>query len=800
MQMMLRRLPMCTSRWLATAASLALSGLLLSGCGSPEEKAQAYYQSGMALIEKQDDLNARVELLKAVKYQSDKVEVWRALAGIDERTKAQSLFLDLRRIVELDPNDLDARLKLVRIMVAGGAAEAALKVLDVATEGDKPNSELHVVRAIALLRNKDTQGAVREARRAVEIDAGNSEALTLLAAKALSDGDADGTLKLLATVKVTPADEARVTVLRAQAFEKKGDLKQVEGLLKRLVILDPETYQESWLRFLLSQRRFDEAEKVLRMRATAHPGDSKLELELVRFLASARGPDAARSELDSRIRAGGEVFDYQIALAELNFAQGNVADAAQALQALASNASTPERKVTAQVKLAEMYVAKFNLAAAEPLIAGILAKDRHNSGALRLRAGIAVGRGQFDSAVADLREALNDQPKSVDLLMALALAYERGDKNELADRQYADALRSSEFNPEVVLRYVAFLQRRKDLSRAEDILAEAAGRTPGNLQVLSSLAQIRLARQNWAGAMAMAETIGRVNGGSVLADEVRASALAGQNKIEESVAALEQARRAAPDAVGPVVTLVSAYARAKNFDRALAVLSEVRQKNPDNAQLLVTLGKVELAQNRERDAINHFKEAIAKQPKDAAGYTALSDLYDSQKKYDAAEEAIQAALKQMPDNLNFRLALAGVKLLRPDYEAAIAQYEAILRDQPTSVVATNNLVSLLLDYRTDQQSLDRAVVLSQSLKGTALPSLKDTLGWAQYRSGDYKSAIATLEDVVAAVPNLAVARYHLGMSYKAAGQADKAADQLKTALNLEPDGTELKDRIRTAIQ
>ncbi len=798
--MMLRRLPMSTSRWLATAASIVLSSLLLSGCGSPEEKAQAYYQSGMALIEKQDDLNARVELLKAVKYKSDKVEVWRALAGIDERTKAQSLFLDLRRIVELDPNDLGARLKLVRIMVSGGAAEAALKVLDVATEGDKPNSELHAVRAIALLRNKDTQGAVREARRAVEIDASNSEALTLLAAKALSDGDADGALKLLGAVKVTPADEARVTVLRAQAFEKKGDLKQVEGLLKTLVTLDPETYQESWLRFLLSQRRFDDAEKVLRTRATAHPGDSKFELELVRFLASARGPDAARSELESRIKAGGEVFDYQLALAELNFAQGNAADAVQALQALAANASPPERKLSAQVKLAEMYVAKSNLAAAEPLIAGILAKDRRNSGALRLRAGIAVSRGQFDSAVADLREALNDEPKSVDLLMALALAYERGDKNELADRQYADALRSSEFNPEVVLRYVAFLQRRKDLSRAEDILAEAAGRTPGNLQVLSSLAQIRLARQNWAGAMALAETIGHVNGGSVLADEVRASALAGQNKIEESVAALEQARRASPDAVAPLVALVSAYARAKNFDKALAVLSEARQKNPDNAQLLVMLGKVELAQNKERDAINHFKEAIARQPKDAAGYTALSDLYDSQKKYDAAEEVIQAALKQMPDNLNFRLALAGVKLLRPDYEAAIAQYEAILRDQPTSVVATNNLVSLLLDYRTDQQSLDRAVTLSQSLKGTALPSLKDTLGWAQYRSGDYKSAIATLEDVVAAVPNLAVARYHLGMSYKAAGQADKAADQLKTALNLEPDGTELKDRIRTAIQ
>jgi cellulose synthase operon protein C len=59
--------------------------IFLAGCGSPEQRSQDYYESGMALIAKNDDLGARLELLKAVKYKSDKVEVWRALAGIDER-------------------------------------------------------------------------------------------------------------------------------------------------------------------------------------------------------------------------------------------------------------------------------------------------------------------------------------------------------------------------------------------------------------------------------------------------------------------------------------------------------------------------------------------------------------------------------------------------------------------------------------------------------------------------------------------------------------------------------------------
>jgi hypothetical protein len=38
------------------------------------------------------------------------------------------------------------------------------------------------------------------------------------------------------------------------------------------------------------------------------------------------------------------------------------------------------------------------------------------------------------------------------------------------------------------------------------------------------------------------------------------------------------------------------------------------------------------------------------------------------------------------------------------------------------------------------------------------------------------------------------------MSYAAAGQPDKAAEQLKAALALEPDGTALKESIRSALK
>ncbi|WP_247515037.1 tetratricopeptide repeat protein [Bradyrhizobium sp. 157] len=572
--------------------------------------------------------------------------------------------------------------------------------------------------------------------------------------------------------------------------------------MRKLIAQNPKepTYQAQLLQFLIGQRKFAEAEKEFRAGAEASPADSKIGMDLIRFLAATKGADAARAELEARVKAGGDDFDYQIALAELNHQQNRTADAVQALQNLAATVVASDKKLAAQVKLAEIHLSKGEKAAAEPLIAEILAKDRRNGGALRLRAAMSIDKGQFDSAISDLREALNDQPKSVELLSLMAVAYERSGKGELADRQYADALKSSNFNTDVVLRYVAFLQRKGDAARAEEILMEAANRNSGNLQIWSSLGQVRLSRQNWSGALVIADAMSRVEGARVAAEQIRAAALAGQNKIEESIAALESAHKAAPDAAQPALALASAYVKQGKPDKASALLQTISNKFPTNAQLLVFLGQAKLAEKKNDEALQNFKKAVEQQPKEPAGYTALSESYVQSKDYDAAEKVLKAGLAELPGNVAFRLALAGFQIQRGNNDAAISQYEAIVQDQPNSMVAINNLASLLLDNRTDKPSLDRAFELSEKLKGSNVPQFQDTWGWAQYRRGDFKGAIATLETAVAAMPNLAAGHYHLGMSYAAAGQTEKAAEQLKTALSLEPDGTPLKENIRSAMK
>src|SRR5262245_19417508 len=88
-------------------AILILAVILVSGCSSPEEKAQSYYQRGMQLMSQQDYVKAGIEFKNALQNKKDLVGAWRGLLEIEMHNRNfEGQFPILRTIVELDPNDV----------------------------------------------------------------------------------------------------------------------------------------------------------------------------------------------------------------------------------------------------------------------------------------------------------------------------------------------------------------------------------------------------------------------------------------------------------------------------------------------------------------------------------------------------------------------------------------------------------------------------------------------------------------------------------------------------------------------
>ena len=118
------------------------------------------------------------------------------------------------------------------------------------------------------------------------------------------------------------------------------------------------------------------------------------------------------------------------------------------------------------------------------------------------------------------------------------------------------------------------------------------------------------------------------------------------------------------------------------------------------------------------------------------------------------------------------------------FDDAIKLYEELLKERPNADVVANNLASLLSDHRTDKASLARAHELAQRFKRSEVAQFKDTLGWINYKMGKADEATMLIADATKQLPDLAVFRYHLGMSYLAQNKKDAARKELEKALAL----------------
>lgn len=790
---------------IAFGACLIVAAIALGGCGSRAERAQGYYDRAASYLKQGDYVKARLEVRNALQLNEDMVEAWRTLAQIDEHDhNYRELAGSLRRVVELDPKDVPANLALGRLYLLAGDLEHALKAANSATEVEPSNANALALKAAVLFRLKDSDGAGAAAQKALAIDPGNVDANVVTAVIKYSKGDAAAALDTLNQVNPKGKDDLGVLFLKVNILDHIGNLSEAETLLRRLIELYPKepAFRVQLIKFFLEHKRDDDAIKELRASATANPDDFSAEMNLVNLLRVTKGPDTARSELVARISAGGKVFPYQIALARFDFSLGHLDDSVRLLKELIEKAKTTDETITARTALADMYVSKNDMAAAEPLVADILNMDSRNTEGLRLRAAIRIDHGKFDDAIADLRMALNDKPQSPELLASLGLAYERSGSVELADKAYFDATKASNFSPAYGLNYVSFLRRRGLSERAETILTDLAGRNPNNVNVLSALAQVKLARQDWIGAHAIADAIRKLGEKTdvTIADQISGAAFLGQKKLNDSMAMLQNAYEANPGAIQSLAALVSVYVQAHQLDRAEAFIKSVLEANPKNAEALVLMGSVDVIKNDQAAAAKSFEKAIKEQPKDAVGYRALAGLYARQNKVDEAIGTIRTGLQQDPKNFALRLTLAGFLEAKGDFEGAIAGYESLLKDQPGSLIVANNLASLLADRRTDKASLERAAALGVILKDSPVPQFKDTLGWLNYRQGNYTAATSMLETAATQLPGVALVHYHLGMVYLASGQDTKATEQFNKAKSLAPNDTDLNSKIDTALK
>ena len=202
--------------------------------------------------------------------------------------------------------------------------------------------------------------------------------------------------------------------------------------------------------------------------------------------------------------------------------------------------------------------------------------------------------------------------------------------------------------------------------------------------------------------------------------------------------------------------LGTALLTKKDFGAAETALKKAVELNKSNADAYLRLGQAQVGKGALDDAISTYKAGIAANPKVAALYLVMGSVYEGKHDYDQAKSAYQTALQLKPND----------------------------------PLASNNLAYVLLERGGNA---DLALQLAQTAR-RGLPTnsnVADTLGWAFYQKGVYRSAVDMFQEAIKLAaknkePESPTYHYHLAMAYEKTAQPTLARQHFERVLKLDP--------------
>ena len=790
------------SKLISVMAASALA--LTAACASPEERVERYSQEGMEYLAEGELGKANVQFQNALKLNEEHVPSLVGMASIvEEKQDFQSMFGLLQRIVRLDPTQVESQVKLGKLYLIGSDETSALEHAEAALALDEENIGAQTLKAAVLLKVGDNAGAVELARGVIDRDPSNAEAVTVLATERVRAGDNEAALvELDAGLSVDP-EIAVLQLLRIQVLTNLGRTDDVTEAYSELIELFPDqaAYRRVFASDLLNRDRFEEAQQQLEAIAELESDNDDAKLDVIRVINSnqALGPDAAGEKFRAYLAAEPANFDLKFAYVDFLRSIDAEDDANDLLETL-EQSNDDGVALRAKNEIAESLFASGDVETAKALVEEILTRDERNTDALIKQASLKIEASEFDSAIIDLRTALDNSPNLPEALVVMAAAFEKQGSISSASAELANAYEASNRAPNITRLFAAFLVRQKDLARAEEVLVQSLATFPGNVDNLKLLARVRLSMQDWRGAEEIAQVLESIGDNNSDVDQIRSDAYSGLGEYERVIETLSSRGGDAPLASRPLASLISAYVQTNRIDDAKGLLDRIVASNEnDNYPARILLAQLHGLQNDEESAIAVLNDAVAHDGSRPEAYELLYRYYIQNGQSETATNLIDEGLAKSPDNVALRVFKADILLGQRRFLEALELYSALIDERPNDPLIANNFVSLSSDFRLDQASISRALELVEALKRQNNAAFNDTIGWAHYRAGDFDTAVQYLSRAAESANGNAEIHYHLGAAYLAVGNNARGIENLEAALSAGGSEFRFENEVRALL-
>ena len=773
-----------------TAAFLALAAFGLAACDSGEERAKSHYENGIALLEKGEPDKAQLEFRNAIKLDPSHVQAHYELGlYLKSQNDIRGALNQFRAAAELDPNQYLARLEVAEIMLVANQLDEAERYASAAAALKPDDPRVLGIKASVDYKRGKREAAVKVAREVLEKIPENVTTRLVLVADRIDSGDQEGALKLLDAGLAIDDSDLSLNVVRLGVLENLKMTDEIGLQLERLVKYFPRTdqFREALARWYVYKKKFDEAEAQYRAIAANNPKDFQRALDVARFVNAIHGPAKAREELVRLASSENPLVEYELAIATLDLREGDEAAAIERLDRLVAERTGADQN-KARLERAKIYVKHEQFEQADLLLNAVITADPKNADALQLRASRYLAADENEAAIRDLRAALDVAPKNVDVMLTLASAYDRNGQRELALERLAQAMQESNYDLPITLRYAEALIRAQKPDVAENVMNEALQKRGESRDLLVALAQLKLRKQAWSDAEAIAKRLKVIDPKDSVADRLLAAAALGQRKFTESADILESVVDEGDDegdGSSGVIALVRALLAGGDVDRAQSYLTDRLKTHPDDVTALVLRASILSSRGEMEAAEADLLKAIDIEPGNAAAYASLARIYNSMGKEAKVTETLQKGLTLNDTDVSLRLTQAMQLEFEGKFDEAIEVYEDLYKQRPSSTVIANNFASLLADHRaSDPEQLQRAFNISKRFRGSDQPYLTDTYAWLLHLTGSSAEALPLLRRAADQLPTNPLVQYHLGVVLAATGEYSQARNQIERALSL----------------
>ena len=683
---------------------------------------------------------------------------------------------NLRRAVELNPDNLEAKTKLGNYFLLGQPPQITEteKLLEDVFARDPNFIEAHLLKASLFAVQKKSEKEILDVlNHAVSLDPNRTESYVSLSRflmKLDRRQEAEQTIQKAISVNANAA-AGYLEYGRFLTFIERAP--QAEEQYKRAIEVEPTNIEarEGQAEFYLGQRQLERAEQSYIELVQIQENSSVSRMKLGNFYAGINRKDDA-------IRVFSEIITEAPGYARARYRLGeiyldrkeNAKVIEQTEELLKQNGNDAEAfMLRARVAMQESRAGD-----AVKDLEEVLKKQPSQKNALFYMTQARLALGQIDQARAFIGDLEKYHPNFLKTKLLKIQASFTGGESDNALRQANELLEavkktypSAELDAQgleelrvraLTARGLANLELGK-LVEAKADLQDVQTKSPNSSAAMVNLAKVLVAEKNLAEAANLYERALTADAKSFDALNGLINVLTSQKEFDAAHAKINQAIEANVDRkdLSPALHYLNAnvFTARKNTESAEAELKKAIEIDDNYLPAYSSYASILVARNQTGEAVEQYKKVVERKPS-AAVHTLIGMLEDAQGNAPEAENNYRRALEIAPE----------------------------------ASIAANNLAWLLA---ASGGNLDEALTLAQTVvnKNQSVAGYYDTLGWIYFKKELYSPAVEQLKKAVAldeAEANRngnqtnAAYRLRLGMALASAGDKPSARKEVEISL------------------